>query len=181
MLGLPPEKKLLLFGAMSSTSDPRKGYHLLIPALQKLKSEGKADNLELIIFGASHGEAEEETGIITHYMGRLNDDFSLCLLYNSANIFIAPSLQDNLPNTVVESLSCGTPCITFDIGGMKDLLCDPMLGTKCQSIDFNCLAEVVKKEISREEKKDMISGFSLKKHSQKKIAEAYRKTYHLLL
>ncbi|WP_445153242.1 glycosyltransferase [Aeromonas hydrophila] len=55
-------------------------------------------------------------------MGRLHDDISLCLLYNAADLFVAPSLQDNLPNTLVESLSCGTPCVAFKIGGMIDLI-----------------------------------------------------------
>ncbi|WP_257291867.1 glycosyltransferase, partial [Endozoicomonas sp. ONNA1] len=48
-LGLSQSKKYLLFGAMSSTSDPRKGYHLLVPALQKLKKLGEAENIELLI------------------------------------------------------------------------------------------------------------------------------------
>ncbi|MDX7878432.1 glycosyltransferase [Aeromonas veronii] len=137
-LGLPQEKQLLLFGAMSSTSDPRKGYHLLIPALQQLKVEGKAEQIELVVFGASRGDAEQVTGIKTHYMGRLHDDISLCLLYNAADLFVAPSLQDNLPNTLVESLACGTPCIAFDIGGMADLVNEStgILAAKVDSLEL---------------------------------------------
>lgn len=142
-LGLPRDKQLLLFGAMSSTSDPRKGYQLLIPALQCLKAEGKAERIELVVFGASHGNAEQVTGIKTHYMGRLHDDISLCLLYNAADIFVAPSLQDNLPNTLVESLACGTPCIAFNIGGMADLIKHNGDGVLIDNVNAAALAKSI--------------------------------------
>lgn len=140
-LGLPKDKQLLLFGAMSSTSDPRKGYHLLLPALLKLKEQGKAEQIELVVFGASRGDAEQVTGIKTHYMGRLHDDISLSLLYNAADLFVAPSLQDNLPNTMVESLACGTPCVAFHIGGMSDLISNELLGKLVSDVSFVSLSE----------------------------------------
>ncbi|MEZ9718566.1 glycosyltransferase [Vibrio cyclitrophicus] len=148
-LGLPLGKRLLLFGAMSSTADPRKGYHLLLPALKHLAEKGEAQNIELIVFGASRGDAQDFTGIKTHYMGRLHDDISLCLLYNAADIFIAPSLQDNLPNTLVESLACGTPCIAFDIGGMKDLIVDRSFGHLLDEVNPKKLSECLSHTSSR--------------------------------
>jgi glycosyltransferase involved in cell wall biosynthesis len=144
-LSLPKDKLLVLFGAMSSTSDPRKGYQLLIPALKQLKAEGKAEQLELVVFGAAQGDAEQVTGISTHYMGRLHDDISLCLLYNAADVFVAPSLQDNLPNTLVESMACGTPCIAFDIGGMRDLINSKNNGCLISDVNFNSLADGILK------------------------------------
>ncbi len=178
ILDLPSDKQLLLFGAMSSTSDPRKGYHLLIPALKLLAEKGKADNVELVVFGASKGSAEEATGIKTHYMGRLYDDTSLCLLYNAADIFVAPSLQDNLPNTLVESLACGTPCVAFDIGGMNDLIVNK---------DFGALVKEVRpQELAKElecfnEQRDLDST-SLSKASKlirddEVISEQYLRLY----
>jgi glycosyltransferase involved in cell wall biosynthesis len=43
-------------------------------------------------------------------------------------VFVCPSTQDNLPNTVLEAMACGTPVIANDIGGMPDLLCDDAIG-----------------------------------------------------
>jgi glycosyltransferase involved in cell wall biosynthesis len=46
----------------------------------------------------------------------------LTSVYSAADMFVAPSLQDNLPNTVMEALACGTPSVAFDIGGMSDMI-----------------------------------------------------------
>lgn len=122
LLNLPQDKPIILFGAMNATSDPRKGSHLLYPAIQKLHQESGQENLQLVIFGAAKPTEELNFGYPTHYLGRLNDEISLCLAYSAADVFIAPSQEDNLPNTVLEALACGTPCVAFKIGGMQDLI-----------------------------------------------------------
>ena len=114
---------IVFFGAMSATSDRRKGFHLLLPALQKLSQfQVWQDRLELAVFGASQPINPPNFGFRTHYLGRLNDDISLALVYSAADVFVAPSIQDNLPNTVMEALACGTPCVAFKIGGMPDMI-----------------------------------------------------------
>ena len=57
-----------------------------------------------------------------HYVGTLNDDVSLTSLYNAVDMMIVPSLQENLSNAIMESLSCGTPVVGFNIGGNKDMV-----------------------------------------------------------
>ena len=108
---------------MTATSDRRKGFHLLLPAIKKL-SQGEIwqHKLELVVFGASEPVNPPDFGLKTHYLGRLNDDISLALVYAAADIFVAPSLEDNLPNTVMEALACGTPSVAFKIGGMPDMI-----------------------------------------------------------
>lgn len=122
LLGLPEDKQLLLFGALASTSDPRKGFHHLQPALAELTRRGWGDELELVVLGASRPSAPPDLSLPTHYLGRLGDDISLALTYAAADVFVAPSEQDNLPNTVLEAMACGTPCVAFNIGGMSDLI-----------------------------------------------------------
>lgn len=122
VLNLPQNKQLVLFGAMSATSDRRKGFHLLQPALLYLSQSGWQDKLEIVIFGASEPINPPNLGSKCHYLGRLNDDISLVLAYNASDVMVVPSLQDNLPNTVMESLACSTPCVAFDIGGMPDMI-----------------------------------------------------------
>ena len=141
ILGFPQNKQLILFGAMSATSDPRKGFNLLQSALQKLSQSGWGEQVELVVFGSSQPKNPTELGLKSHYLGRLNDDISLSLVYAAADVFIAPSVQDNLPNTVMESLACGTPCVVFDIGGMPDMIVHQQNGYLAKPFDIDDLAK----------------------------------------
>ena len=140
ILGLPEDKQLILFGAVSATSDPRKGFNFLQSALQNLSQSGWGKQVEVVIFGASQPKNLPELGLKSHYLGRLNDDISLSLVYAAADVFLAPSIQDNLPNTVMESLACGTPCVAFDIGGMPDMIVHQQNGYLSKSFDIEDLA-----------------------------------------
>jgi glycosyltransferase involved in cell wall biosynthesis len=122
ILNLPQDKQLILFGAVRATSDRRKGFHFLQPALHQLSQITQRDNIQLVIMGASAPPHPLNLGFETHYLGTLKDDVSLALAYSAADVFVAPSVQDNLPNTVLEAIACGTPCVAFDIGGMPDLI-----------------------------------------------------------
>jgi glycosyltransferase involved in cell wall biosynthesis len=140
LLDLPQDKQLILFGAMKSTSDRRKGFHLLLPALQKLSQSEWQKRLELVVFGASEPLEPPDFGFKANYIGKLGDDISLSLLYAAADVFVAPSVQDNLPNTVMEALACGTPCVAFKIGGMPDMIEHEQNGYLAQPYEVEDLA-----------------------------------------
>lgn len=118
LFNLPLNKKLILFGAMGATSDPRKGFKELSQALQELQN----DDVELVVFGASQPEKNTFFKQKAHYLGRIHDDVALRLLYNTADVMVVPSIQENLSNAIMESLSCGTPVVGFNIGGNSDLI-----------------------------------------------------------
>ena len=136
---LPIDKKLILFGAINATSDHRKGSDLLYDCLKQLADRwsGKA---ELVVFGASEPENSLGFGPPVHYLGHLHDDVSLALLYSGADVMVVPSRQDNLPNTVVESLACGTPVLAFNIGGMPDIVDHKLNGYLAKPFDTSDLA-----------------------------------------
>ncbi|MBU4468618.1 MAG: glycosyltransferase family 4 protein [Candidatus Omnitrophica bacterium] len=117
ILGLPLDKKLILFGADSIT-DYLKGFKELSKALDKIK---KTD-VEIIVFGSGELNTPKQFKFPTHYIGQLSDDISLKILYNASDVTILPSLQENLSNVVMESLSCGTPTVAFNIGGNSDMI-----------------------------------------------------------
>ena len=122
VLGLPDDRRLLLFGSANATKDPRKGFQFLLPALERLRESRWHEKTELMVFGSSTFDGTDRTGYKTHFLGPLHDDISLSLVCGAADAFIAPSVQDNLPNTVMEAMACGTPCIAFHIGGMPDMI-----------------------------------------------------------
>jgi len=118
LFNFPLGKKLVLFGAMGATTDPRKGFKELEQALAQLDS----DNIELIVFGSSQPKAPQCFKQKTHYLGQLHDDLSLRVLYSAADVMVVPSLQENLSNAIMESLACGTPVVGFGVGGNSDLI-----------------------------------------------------------
>jgi glycosyltransferase involved in cell wall biosynthesis len=122
ILNLPSDKKLVMFGAFFATTERNKGFHLLQPALRDLAAQGWGDTTELVVFGVSRPAAPPDLGMKCHYVGHLHDDVALALHYAAADVFVAPSLEENLPYTVMEALACGTPCVAFRVGGIPELI-----------------------------------------------------------
>lgn len=140
MLGLPDDRKLVLFGALGATSDRRKGYDLLVAALQALERDhGRAD-VHVLVFGGQTGGEISGVGLKSHFLGTYHDDLSLRVVYSAADVFVAPSRQDNLPNTVIEAAVCGTPTAAFDIGGMPDIIDHGVTGMLAPAFDTDALA-----------------------------------------
>lgn len=133
----PKNKKLILFGAVSATSDINKGFIQLYKALKNLKNE----DIELIVFGSNEPKDPPNLGFKINYMGSLTDDISLVTLYNAVDVMIVPSLQENLSNAIMESLSCGTPVVAFNIGGNSDMVEHKINGYLAKPYDTNDLAK----------------------------------------
>lgn len=123
ILGLPLDKKLILFGSIQANTDRRKGYHHLRAALEALgKDEETRDKVELVIFGTLSEGKELLSGIKAHHLGTISDERLLVAMYNAADVMVLPTEADNLPNTIQEATACGTPCVGFNVGGMPDMI-----------------------------------------------------------
>jgi len=138
ILNLPQDKQIVLFGAWLNSH--RKGFHLLQPALQSLSKSEWQDKLEVVVFGFSQPSHQPDLGFKTYYLGRLNDDITLALAYSAADVFVAPSIADNLSTTVMEAIACGTPCVAFNVGGMPDLIDHRQNGYLAQPYEIEDLA-----------------------------------------
>jgi glycosyltransferase involved in cell wall biosynthesis len=134
---LPKDKKLVLFGAMGATSDPRKGFDELSEAMSKLKDT----NIEFVVFGSNRPQNAPDFGFKTHYLGSLADDITLVTLYSAVDVMVVPSLQENLSNAIMESLACGTPVVGFDIGGNSDMCEHKKTGYLVKPFDTTDLAD----------------------------------------
>lgn len=131
MLRLPPEKKLIMFGAMNASGDPRKGFEKLAEAIKSLNR----DDVELVVFGCSEPSGGEVFQQRVRYLGQLNDDLSLRVLYSAADVMVVPSIQENLSNAIMESLACGTPVVAFKAGGNQDMIDHQINGYLAEAYD----------------------------------------------
>jgi len=177
ILYLPKDKKLILFGALSALSDKRKGFPLLREALKNFSSKENKD-IEMVIFGSSKPKDEEDMGFKTHYLDHLNDEISLVLVYSAADVMIVPSIQDNLPNTVMESISCGTPVVAFNIGGIHDMIDHQKNGYLAKPFDATDLAYGIKwvledgsrwKKLSENARAKVVSEFDIVKVAKRYV------------
>lgn len=139
-LKLPQDRQLILFGALSATTDQRKGFQLLLPALQNLSQLRGRDQIELVVFGASQPEKPVDLGFKAHYLGHLNDESSLVYVYSAADVMIVPSIQESFGQTASESLASGTPVVAFNATGLKDIIDHQQTGYLAHPFEIEDLA-----------------------------------------
>jgi glycosyltransferase involved in cell wall biosynthesis len=113
---IPADSCVIGFVA-DNIDDPRKGMKSLLEALHLLRKECPRIHLVTV------GNGVIPCGEITHtHLGPIQNDRLLSFFYSTCDLFVCPSLQDNLPNTVLESMACGAPVAAFAIGGMPDMV-----------------------------------------------------------
>lgn len=172
------KKKFILFGAMSSTSDKRKGYEYLHKALCTLEHK---DEYIVLVFG---GKSEDivDVGIETFNVGMIYNDNQLAALYSIADVFVAPSLQENLSNAVMESLACGTPVVAFNIGGMHDMIAHKSNGYLAVLSNIDDLKKGIEWTASHSNELSKSCVDSVRdKFSNNKVAEQYITLYKKLM
>lgn len=119
--GISPQAQVLLFAAMK-VSEARKGFRYLQEALQILKTQKPGFQLEILVLGQAEPEALATLPYPVHALGLVQEQAQLVQAYSAADVFVIPSLEDNLPNTVMESLACGTPVAGFATGGIPEMV-----------------------------------------------------------
>lgn len=155
-LGLPKDKKLILFGAINPTADRRKGWDLLQIALQKLSQT--ADDVVGVIFGQSAPPDPPNLGLPLQWMGYLHDDITLSLLYSAVDVMVVPSRQDNLPQTSTEPQACGTPVVAFDVCGLPSAVEHKQTGYLAKPFDTDDLAHGISWVLSDQERWQKLSS-----------------------
>jgi glycosyltransferase involved in cell wall biosynthesis len=180
ILCLSKDKKLILFGALNALGDERKGFLLLKEALKKLSFKENKD-IELVIFGSSKPQNEEDLGFETHYLGHLRDEISLVVVYSAADVMIVPSIQEAFGQTASESLACETPVVAFGDTGLLDIVDHQKNGYLAEPFDTGDLADGIKwvleddirrKRLSQNAREKVIKEFDIVK-----IAKKYENLY----
>ena len=129
-LNLPIDKKIILF-CSQNLNDERKGYTYLQQALNQLKNNSQFSILN----------SQLQTVCIGKGGRYISSPEEMALMYSAADVFVIPSLQDNLPNTIAEAMSCGTPCVGFNVGGIPEMIDHQVNGYVAKYKDVTDLAE----------------------------------------
>ena len=122
-LALPTESKLILFGSVKLT-DKRKGIDYMVEACRLLAKQHPAlkEQLALVAVGMHAAELQPLVPFKVHNMGYVKEEHQLVEIYNAADLYVIPSLDENLPNTIMEAMACGTPCVGFPTGGIPEMI-----------------------------------------------------------
>ena len=119
LLGLPQGKRIILFASQRVTNR-YKGMDYLIEACQQMAVQHpeEAGNVAVAVLG---GHAEEITlPFQTYPLGYINNEQRIVAAYQACDVFVLPSLSENLPNTIMEAMACGIPCVGFRVGGIPE-------------------------------------------------------------
>lgn len=173
---LPKEKKIILFAAMKAT-DPRKGMEYLTEASRLIAQ--KKDNLLCLIAGANSNEIAEQFPLPAQGIGFVSQK-EMIDLYNAADLFVTPSLQDNLPNTIMEAMACGTPCVGFNTGGIPEMIDHRHNGYVAEYKDAADLAEGLRWCLFEADQPSLSENARNKvmdKYTPAKVAQQYIKIY----
>ncbi len=140
--GVRHDKPVIVFGAASGNSDPRKGYDLLERALTELATNIKTDEISIVTFGGNQfGRLPDEFN--AHNLGAIHDRKQLSKIYALSDLCVVASREENLSLTVLEAMSCGTAVVAFDIGGMPDMIENGSNGFLIPPFDTSRLASVL--------------------------------------
>lgn len=172
-LGLPREARVILFVAHSSDIQ-RKGFDLLTAALSGI-------NRNVILLTVGEGGKMEGLDFPEVRLGRVEEEERLAWIYSAADVFVIPSREDNLPNTVLESLACGTPVAGFAVGGIPEMVRDGLTGVLAARGDVRALRMGIEAILSDDEKRRQMAAESRRvavtEYALELQAQRYRALY----
>lgn len=150
-LGLDTQKTVLMFGAEDITNR-RKGFAYLWQALKQIKNK---KNLLCVVFGGGEIPNINSDMPEIKQLGFLESNNQKSLAYSAADLFVMPSLQDNQPQTGLESMACGTPVVAFDAGGIPDYVIHGVTGALAKTASAEDLARQIDWAIASDHRQAM--------------------------
>ena len=145
--GVPEDSLTLLFVA-EVNSEKRKGFKELLEAIRfcmkdpRFKQMQQKKRVHILCMGEPSAELDG-AGIPLIPLGYLKSEEKIRNAYNAADLYILPSLEDNLPNTMLEAMACGTPVVSFAVGGMPDMIENGKTGALAENLSPEKLGEAI--------------------------------------
>ena len=184
----PVEKKnrkdelRILFGAAKIT-DKRKGIDYFIKACNILKEKHPELSIKVVCYGQNSEVLSSLVPYSVESKGYVSGDAAIRDLYNSVDLFVTPSLEDNLPNTIMEAMACGVPCVGFDVGGIPEMIEHKETGYVAEYKSAEDFADGIVwtldktryEQLSKASRQKVIANYS-----EDKVAEQYIRLYQSL-
>jgi len=177
---LSADKKYILFAAVK-ISDKRKGFFYFREALSMLKDyDFDTTTVEILIFGQVQAADFDGLPFKVNILGRLSDLPTIARAYSAASVFVIPSLEDNLPNTVIESMACGTPVVGFKTGGIPEMIDHKITGYVADYKSSEDLAKGIYWTLFEADYQKLVTHSRqeiLDNYAENVVAEKYKKVY----
>lgn len=182
---LPEDKRIILFVSQKVT-DERKGMNFFVEAINKLVDAHPEmkDNTAVAILGANAEELTAQLPLPSFPLGYVGNDKEIIDIYNSADVYVLPSLEDNLPNTIMEAMACGVPCVGFKVGGIPEMIDHEKTGYVAKYQDADDLAagiHWVLDEADHDALKKQCVQKVMANYSQRSVAMKYIEVYNQVL
>ena len=180
-LNLPTDKRIILFVSQRVT-DPRKGMSYFVDAVAMLAEkhpEMKQDTVVAILGGHAEDVASQ-LSLPACPLGYVSNPKRIVEVYNSADVFVLPSLEDNLPNTLMESMACGVPCVGFQVGGIPEMIDHRQNGYVARFRDVDDLAAGIRYVLEEADYAELGKSAVQKvahSYSQQSVAKRYIEVY----
>lgn len=179
-LGIPCEEKVLLFSA-DNILNRRKGFRYLLEALLLLHKENVSENITLLLLG-NGGEQVRELPFTVKALGNLSSPQAMAAAYSAADAVVLPSLEDNLPNVLIEAQACGTPAVAFAVGGIPEIVEHEKNGWLAPARDVQALATCLRQALNNSSKyRPYCRTHALEKFSLQLHVQSYKELYHSFL
>lgn len=184
-MGLPEDKKLILFAAQRATN-VNKGMAYLVEACRRMAEEHPEhrENTGIVILGGHTKEYEDAFSMPVYPLGYVSDSHTIASIYNACDLFVLPSLSENLPNTIMEAMACGIPCVGFNVGGIPEMIDHRQNGYVAKLRDAEDLARGIQWVLG-EADYNALSSAAVRKvqreYSQRSVARRYIEVYNQAL
>lgn len=172
-LGLFSTTKAVLF---SSANQPRKGAFIIPDIIRELRNQAPRDSWRFLFMGGVPPKLEPRRDIII--LPRTTDEVRVASYYAASDIYALPSLEDNLPNTIGESLCCGTPVAAFPTGGIVEMVEPGLNGYLSDQSSIVSLTTAIRNVLAlRFEARENISASAHEMYSPARIASLHMRLF----
>lgn len=142
ILGIEQSAHVISFGCVAGVNNPIKGWQYFESALKKIKTIEPELNITVLIFGSEFNqEIAASLPYNVQFLGQVNDEISMVVINNAADVFVSPSLAESFGMTAMENVMCGTPVVAFNNGGTVDFIKHKTNGYLADYQSANDLAE----------------------------------------